>query len=171
MAKQITAKQISVQKFLDTEVADFASYSTVRAIASVVDGLKNAGRKVVYSTKHRPNKETKVSILAGEIMSTCLTYDTEINLEDGSTIKIGDWATKNSDKKIKLQSVDESGNKVIGLGHSPRETKKTNTLYCIQINGEEIRCTHDHKFLIKTKESLKWVKAEDLLEGDDVVNI
>lgn len=61
--------KIKVQTFLDTEVADFASYSTVRAIASVIDGLKNAGRKVIYSTKHRPNKEAKVSILAGIIMS------------------------------------------------------------------------------------------------------
>jgi len=63
------AKQITVQKFLDTEVVDFASYSTVRAISSVVDGLKNAGRKVVYVTKNIPNKETKVSILSGEIMA------------------------------------------------------------------------------------------------------
>lgn len=56
---------MTVTEFLSTEVVDFASYSTMRAIASVVDGFKNSGRKVAYSVMNRPNKDTKVSILAG----------------------------------------------------------------------------------------------------------
>jgi len=61
--------RITVQKFLDTEVVDFASYSTIRAIASYIDGFKNSHRKVAYVTKYMNNKETKVSILSGEIMA------------------------------------------------------------------------------------------------------
>ena len=59
----------SVTKFLNEEVVNFASYSTMRAIASYIDGQKNAGRKVLYSVMNRPNKDTKVSILSGLIMT------------------------------------------------------------------------------------------------------
>ena len=59
----------SVTKFLNEEVVNFASYSTMRAIASFIDGQKNAGRKVLYSVMNRPNKDTKVSILSGLIMT------------------------------------------------------------------------------------------------------
>lgn len=59
----------TVTKFLNEEVVNFASYSTMRAIASFVDGQKNAGRKVIYSVMNRPNKDVKVSILSGLIMT------------------------------------------------------------------------------------------------------
>lgn len=61
--------QTTVTKFLNEEVVNFASYSTMRAIASFIDGQKNAGRKVIYSIMNRPNKDTKVSILSGLIMT------------------------------------------------------------------------------------------------------
>jgi DNA topoisomerase-2 len=58
---------MTVTEFLNNEVVDFASYSTMRAIASLVDGFKNGGRKVAYTVMKRPDKDTKVSILAGII--------------------------------------------------------------------------------------------------------
>ena len=61
--------QTTVTKFLNEEVVNFASYSTMRAIASAIDGQKNAGRKVIYSMMNRSNKDTKVSILSGLIMT------------------------------------------------------------------------------------------------------
>lgn len=59
----------SVTNFLNNEVVDFASYSTMRALASYIDGQKNASRKVLSSIMNRPNKDTKVSILSGLIMT------------------------------------------------------------------------------------------------------
>jgi len=59
---------MTIEKFLNEEVVNFASYSTLRAIGSLVDGQKNAGRKVIYTVKKRPTKDTKVSILSGIIM-------------------------------------------------------------------------------------------------------
>lgn len=61
--------QTTVTKFLNEEVVNFASYSTMRAISSYIDGQKNAGRKVIYSVMNRANKDTKVSILSGLIMT------------------------------------------------------------------------------------------------------
>lgn len=62
---------MNITQFLNEEVVDFASYSTLRAIASYVDGLKNAHRKVVYYIlDNNVNKEKKVFNLAGEIMTS-----------------------------------------------------------------------------------------------------
>lgn len=58
-------RKISIENFLNTELVDYASYSTLRAIPSVIDGLKNSHRKVVYSVGKSLKKETKVSVLAG----------------------------------------------------------------------------------------------------------
>ena len=37
----------TVKDFLNSEQADYASYSTLRAIGSLIDGLKNSSRKIV----------------------------------------------------------------------------------------------------------------------------
>lgn len=58
-------RKISIENFLNTELVDYASYSTLRAIPSIIDGLKNSHRKVVYSVGKSLKKETKVSVLAG----------------------------------------------------------------------------------------------------------
>jgi len=76
---------MTIEKFLDEEVVDFASYSTLRAIGSAIDGLKNASRKVVFSLGTLPNKETKVSILSGLVMIKSEYLHGEIS---GSIIQI-----------------------------------------------------------------------------------
>ncbi len=60
----------SVSKFLNEEVVDFASYSTLRAIASCIDGLKNSHRKVVHYMQNNGQKEKKLFNLSGEIMTS-----------------------------------------------------------------------------------------------------
>jgi len=58
----------TIETFLNTEVANFASYNSLRSIASLVDGFKNAQRKVIWGMRNKPsNKDFKVSTLAGEI--------------------------------------------------------------------------------------------------------
>jgi len=55
-----------VSNFLNNELVDFASYSTLRAIASLVDGQKNASRKILYAVqKKNITKDIKVEILSG----------------------------------------------------------------------------------------------------------
>ena len=161
---------MTVTNFLENEVVDFASYSTIRAIASLVDGFKNSGRKVAFTAMKRSNKETKVSILAGIIAIECLSYDTLINLSDGTTIKIGDWATKYPEKQLEVLSVNDDGEEVIGIGHSPVETKKTKEIYEIDIDGEIIECTDNHLFFVKRENGFDWVEAQNLKEGDDIVS-
>lgn len=61
---------MKIEDFLNNEVVDFASYSTLRAIASGIDGLKNSHRKVVNYMKDNGSKEKKVFNLGGEIMTS-----------------------------------------------------------------------------------------------------
>ena len=58
---------MNVSDFLNEELVDFASYSTLRAIPSAIDGQKNSTRKVIYGAQKELKKETKVSVLAGII--------------------------------------------------------------------------------------------------------
>lgn len=54
----------SITKFLNEELVDYASYSTLRAIASLVDGQKNSARKVIHTVQQKNiTTKTKVSNL------------------------------------------------------------------------------------------------------------
>ena len=62
---------MKITDFLNNEVVNFATYSTLRALASYIDGLKNSHRKVVcYMLLNNVTKERKVFNLSGEIMTS-----------------------------------------------------------------------------------------------------
>lgn len=53
-----------LSEFLNEELVDYASYDNLRKIASVMDGLKNSGRKVIHTVIEKNVKDNlKVSIL------------------------------------------------------------------------------------------------------------
>ena len=56
---------MNITNFLNEELANYASYSTLRAIPSAIDGQKNATRKIIYTALRVLKKETKVSVFAG----------------------------------------------------------------------------------------------------------
>ena len=59
---------IKVTTFFNTDYVDFASYSNLRMIASVMDGQKNSSRKVLYTMMEKNIKsQIKVSQLASKV--------------------------------------------------------------------------------------------------------
>lgn len=61
-------RNIKLSVFFRTEYVDYASYDNLRKIASVIDGQKNASRKVVHTLLDKKiSSETKVSQLASTI--------------------------------------------------------------------------------------------------------
>lgn len=59
---------MKIRDFLNNELVDFASYSTLRAIGSLVDGQKNASRKVLHTVqKKNITKKIKVEVLSGTV--------------------------------------------------------------------------------------------------------
>lgn len=57
---------MTIDTLFNNELSQYASYDNIRSIVSVVDGLKNSGRKVVYFSKDL-EKYKKVSTLKSEI--------------------------------------------------------------------------------------------------------
>lgn len=62
----MTKRKIS--EFLNEELVDYASYDNLRKIASIMDGLKNSGRKVIHTTlEHNINQNLKVSSYSSRV--------------------------------------------------------------------------------------------------------
>jgi DNA topoisomerase-2 len=65
MARKNTTKNIDIQQFFKESFTDFSAYASYRAIASVIDGLKNSQRKVIFTLMSSAgNTKEKVSRLA-----------------------------------------------------------------------------------------------------------
>jgi hypothetical protein len=92
----------------------------------------------------------------------CLTGDTQIQLVDGYSVSIKDLVDK---KEFFVYSYDIKNNQVqIGKGHSARLTgKKQPIIKIILDNGNIIRCTKDHPFLLSNG---SYIKAEQLKKYD-----
>ncbi len=61
-------RKIKVSDFCNTDLVDYASYSTLRMIASAIDGQKNTARKIVHTILQKNIKEKiKVSQLSSKM--------------------------------------------------------------------------------------------------------
>ncbi len=57
-------KQRNISDFFENDVTNYSCYSTLRMIASAIDGLKNSSRKVIYTVLEKNIKnDMKVSVL------------------------------------------------------------------------------------------------------------
>lgn len=81
----------------------------------------------------------------------CFTGDTKISLLNGIEITLKDLSERHAGSKFWVYSYDvESGQIAPGLAHSPRLTKRSAAIVRVTLdNGAELKCTPDHKFLLK----------------------
>jgi len=96
----------------------------------------------------------------------CFTKDTKISLMNGKELNFEQLINEYKDKNFYVYSIDENGNTVPGLAHSPRLTSKNAKIIKITLdNGEIIKCTEDHNFLLKnnTYKFAKELTTEDSL--------
>ena len=94
----------------------------------------------------------------------CLAGDTEIITPEG-VIKLEDAI----DKEIKVYSYDANGKIVVSESCEVKPTIKTADYYEITLeNGETIKCTGNHRFLLKDG---TYKAAEDLTENDELADV
>lgn len=94
----------------------------------------------------------------------CFTGDTKISLLDGTEVPIKDLVDR---KEFWVYSCKEDGEIVPGRGHSARITKEVTSLYEITLdNGEKIRCTDNHPFMMRDG---SYRRAVDLKEFDSLM--
>ena len=80
----------------------------------------------------------------------CFSGDTKISLLDGTEKSFEELVRDYSDREFWVYSCDKKGNIKPGRAHSPRITKLCSSILKIILdNGEIIKCTPDHLFLLK----------------------
>lgn len=93
----------------------------------------------------------------------CLVGNTPIPLANGKVVPIKSLVAK---KEFFLYSKDLKGDIVIARGHSACKTGTRKIVAVTLDSGEEVKCTGDHKFLLR---SGKYKMAEDLVLGDSLM--
>ena len=96
----------------------------------------------------------------------CFTGDTKVKLVDGTSKTFKELCEIYKNKKFYVYSVDKNGETVIGEASNPRLTReKTKIIEITLDNGEKIRCTPDHRFLLKdlTYKEAQYLTSEDSL--------
>jgi DNA gyrase subunit A len=97
----------------------------------------------------------------------CFTGDTRIKLLDGTEKPFAELAELGPDEVFYVYSVDEQGRIVVGEGRNARVTRRNARLMELTLdNGETIRCTPDHKFMLRDG---TYRAAEDLTENDSLM--
>lgn len=98
----------------------------------------------------------------------CFTGDTEVALANGESVSFRDMVKRSEEgERFFGYTYSKTGYVEIAELLNPRKIKEKATLVEVQIdNGEKIRCTPDHKFLLKDG---SYIEAKDLKENDTLM--
>ena len=98
------------------------------------------------------------------ILSGCFTGDTKVSLLDGRELSFLELLDEYGyDGKFWVYSCTSEGDVVPGLAHSVHKTKVSTRIAIVKLdNGEEIKCTPDHRFMLRDG---SYVEAKDLNSG------
>lgn len=99
----------------------------------------------------------------------CFTGDTRISLLDGTTPTFAELAERPANEIFYVYSVNAEGRIVVGEGRNARITRKKAALVEVVLdNGRRIRCTPDHRFLLRDNtycEARHLTPAHSLMPG------
>ena len=98
----------------------------------------------------------------------CFTKDTKIALTDGRNLSFEELINENKEgKKNFTYTIDKEGNvKVVELKNPRLTIKNAKILKLTLDNGEEIRCTPNHLFMLRNRE---YKEAQLLKSGDSLM--
>ena len=97
----------------------------------------------------------------------CFRGDTRVALVDGTAPTLEEMARRAEDGEMFWgYSVGENGRIVVTLLESPRYIGTDSLIEIILDNGEAIRCTPDHKFMLRDGQ---WRQAADLRPNDSLM--
>lgn len=104
------------------------------------------------------------------ILSGCFTGDTKVSLLDGRELSFLELLDEYGyDGKFWVYSCTSDGDVVPGLAHSVHKTKVTTELAIVTLDsGERIRCTPDHRFMLRDG---SYVEAKDLSSTLNIMSL
>ncbi len=128
------------------------------------------GDAAIYDSLVRmvQNFSLRYPLIFGHGNFGCFTGDTKIKLLDGNSKSFKELCDNYKEGEIiYVYSVDKNGNIVVGEARNPRITKKEAELVEVTLDtGEIIRCTPNHRFLLK---NLQYKEAKDLTPKDSLM--
>ncbi|MFA6526456.1 MAG: DNA gyrase subunit A, partial [Candidatus Buchananbacteria bacterium] len=110
------------------------------------------GDSAIYETMVRMAQDFSLRhpLVKGQGNFGCFTKDTKVKLTDGRDLSFGELIEEHQQGKKNFTFTVDSGVIKIAEIINPRLTRKdANIIKVILDNGEEIRCTPNHKFLQK----------------------
>lgn len=139
-------------------------------VGEVLGNFHPHGDTPVYDAMVRMAQDfaMRYQLVAGQGNFGCFTKDTRVKLTDGRNLSFDELIYE---QKKGIQHFTYTINKLglisIAEIRHPRKTRTQAALVRITLdNGESVRCTPDHLFMMKSGE---YKKASDLLPGDSIM--
>ncbi len=155
----------------DLNLTPSAHYRKSAKIAGDTSGNYHPhGEAIVYPTMVKLAQEfsTRYVLVDGQGNFGCFTIDTKVKLVDGRSLTFAQLIDEDKQgKKNYTYTINAKGRVEIGLIHKPRLTiKEAEIMTVVLDNGKEIRCTLNHRFLLKNG---KYVEAQHLKPGTSLM--
>src|SRR2546427_3999362 len=154
----------------DLNLTATRAYRKCAKIAGDVSGNYHPhGESVVYPALVRRAEDfsLRYPLIDGQGNFGCFTGDTKIKLLDGTEKSFAELAELDLDVVFHIYSVDRNGRIVVGEGRNARITRQKARIIELTLdNGEKIRCTPDHRFLLR---SGTYKQAQDLTLEDGLM--
>lgn len=142
---------------------------SARIVGEVLGKYHPHGDGAVYDTLVRMVQEwsLRVPLIDGQGNFGCFTADTKVRLTDGRCLSFKELVKEHEQGKRNFTFTrDKDGLIKIAEIKHPRKTKEDAQLVKVTLdNGEEIRCTPDHRFMLRIG---KYREAQNLSPGDSL---
>ncbi len=141
-----------------------------RIVGHVLGTMHPHGDMAVYDALVRMAQDfsLRYPLVKGQGNFGCFTIDTKVKLADGRDVAFGQLVKEHQQGKRNFTyTVNNNGFIEIAEIKNPRLTKKSQRIMKVVLdNGEEIKCTLDHRFMLKNG---KYKAASSLNSSDSLM--
>jgi DNA gyrase subunit A len=145
---------------------------SAKVVGQVLGNYHPHGDIAVYDSMARMAQDfsLRYPFIDGQGNWGCFTKDTKVKLTDGRSLNFADLAKEDrAGKKNYTYTVNSLGLISIAQIRNPRLTrKKAEIIEVVLDNGEKIRCTPNHPFMLKSGD---YKEAKDLTPADSLMAI
>lgn len=144
---------------------------SAKVVGEVLGKYHPHGDMAVYDAMVRlaQSFSMRYPLVHGQGNFGCFTKDTKIRLTDGRSLNFGQLIREQKKSKRHWGFTLNTKDKLIEIAEitNPRLTRKDVNLVSVELdNGQKIRCTPDHRFLLRNGE---YRQAKDLASGDSLM--
>ncbi|MBI2077357.1 MAG: intein-containing DNA gyrase subunit A, partial [Euryarchaeota archaeon] len=132
---------------------DKPTRKSARIVGEVMGKYHPHGDASIYDAMARMAQDfsLRYPLVTGQGNWGCFTGDTKVKLLDGTERSFEELARFGPEGRFFVYSVDSDGRIVVAEGRNARVTRKNAPLLEVTLDsGEKVRCTPDHRFLLRS---------------------